>query len=369
MFPVAAIAQRELQQTFCQNLVLFAILMHNKISSLWNARFLRVVFFVLIFGMVSCGALEKRPPFMADISGIDVPDVEIKRYEEVLFRINPNKLYEEIQPYISTFGFFLGDAIHTQVGRQQLFDYISDPLIREIYMDTKEVWYSLDELEENLTEAFRFYRYHFPQNPLPRLYSYISGLDHQFPIKYYDGVMVIGLDLYLGAGYEKYMQAGIQQFQQFRMQPAFLESDIMRMMAENHLQQTEIVPQNLLDFMIYEGKVLYFLDSTLPLTHDSLKIGFTGTQLHWMQQNLDRVWTFFIENELLFSNDRGVIRNFVGEAPFTTAFGNNSPPRTAAYIGWQIVRAFMQHNPDVTLSELLHIQDSQKILTRSRFRP
>ena len=165
------------------------------------------------------------------------------------------------------------------------------------------------------------------------------------------------------------MQAGIQQFQQFRMQPAFLESDIMRMMAENHLQQTEIVPQNLLDFMIYEGKVLYFLDSTLPLTHDSLKIGFTGTQLHWMQQNLDRVWTFFIENELLFSNDRGVIRNFVGEAPFTTAFGNNSPPRTAAYIGWQIVRAFMQHNPDVTLSELLHIQDSQKILTRSRFRP
>jgi len=336
----------------------------------YSPRNIPPVFILLLsLALFSCQALERRPPFMADVSHIEIQPIEILRYEEVLFNLNPDAMYEELQPYLSKFGVFLGEAIHTPEGQQQLYEYITDPLVRQLYADTREVWPSLENLEEDLTEAFRFYRYHFPDEPIPQFFSYISVLDHNYPIKYYDGVMVIGLDLYLGPNYEKYSQAGIQLFKQHRMQPAFVPVDVMRMMAEKHMQQSGFVPQHLLDFMIYEGTVLYFLDSTLPLTPDSLKMGYTADQQRWMEANLERVWTFFLENELLFSRDRRVIKQFVGDAPFTSPLGGNTPPRTAAFIGWRIVREFMRNNPTITLEQLINKQDSQQILQQSRFRP
>jgi len=312
---------------------------------------------------------EQRPFFQADVSDIEKQPIEIARYEELLFNVNPFTLYQEITPYIEQFNVFLGDAIHTESGQQQLFEYITDPQIREIYLDTREVWPDVENLERELSEAFRYYRYHFPDAPIPQFFTYISGLDYNYPIKYYDHVMVLGLDLYLGSEHPLYGRAGLAEFRRFDMHPRFVTVDVFRMLAEKKLQNTGIIPEQLLDFMVYEGKVLYFLDSMLPEHPDSLKIAFSSEQFQWMQTNQDRVWTYFLENELLYSSDRPTIMKFIGEAPFTAPFGRYSPPRTASYTGWQIVREFMRNHPEVSLAELFQEKDSRKILQRSRFRP
>ena len=124
-----------------------------------------------------------------------------------------------------------------------------------------------------------------------------------------------------------------------------------------------------LDFMIYEGKLLYFLDCMMPNHPDSIKIGYTRGQSEWMEMNSSLVWAHFIENQMLYSSDRQTINNFVGDKPFTTAFGNDSPPKTAAFIGWQIVREYMRRNKEVSLPQLLANNNSQEILTKSKYRP
>jgi hypothetical protein len=324
--------------------------------------------FLLIQVVSSFSACERKPYYQADTRGIHIDPIQIDRYEEVLFAINPFILREEIDPYIETFYFFLGDEIDDPASQQRLFDYITDPLIKELYLDSREVWSDLSELEASLTKAFHFYKAHFPEETIPKLYTYISGLDHQLPIKYAEGHLVIGIDMYLGRDYHNYKKIGVPLYQTISMEPGYVLPDVIRIIGEKHLQQSTSIPESFLEYMIYEGKLLYFMDCMLPQVADSLKIRYTADQLGWMQQNRGRVWSYYLENEFLYSTDRQMINKFVGDAPFTAAFSRDSAPRTASWIGWQIVREYMKRNQDVSLSELLNDNDAGKILHESRFR-
>lgn len=311
---------------------------------------------------------EQKPFYEKDISGIRIEPVVINRYEEVLFTINPFMLRQEIEPFKETFDFFLGGNIDDPLAQQQLYEYLTDPQIRELYLDTHAKYPDLAGQEAGLTRAFRYYRAHFPQADLPRVFSYVSGLDFQMPVKYAENNIIIGLDMYLGPGYGAYRKAGMPQYKALRTDPAFMVADVMRMMGEMQLQKVVTEPRTFLDFMIYEGKMLYFLDCMLPLMHDSLKIGYTGAQLEWVEKNRGQVWSYFLDNEFLYAADRQVINKFIGDGPFTAAFSRGSAPRTAAWIGWQIVRDYMRRHKETSLAGLFENNDTQNILHESRFR-
>ena len=90
--------------------------------------------------------------------------------------------------------------------------------------------------------------------------------------------------------------------------------------------------------------------------------------MEWMKENVGSVWAWMIENELLYSTDLSQVRSLLGDAPKTNAFGEGSAPRTAAYIGWQIVRQYMKKS-GASMNELMAERDSQKILNQSGWRP
>lgn len=320
---------------------------------------------LVIFCLAAC---NRKPHYQVDTKGIQTEPVTIDRYEEVLFNINPSSLREEIEPYLETYYFFLGDEVDNPLSLQRLYDYITDPMIKELYSDTREIWPDLSGLEASLTQAFLYYRAHFRGISTPRIYTYISGLNHQQPIKYADNHLVIGLDMYLGRDYHYYSKIGIPAYQTMAMDPGYLLPDVIRIIAEDHVNHAASPPKTFLDFMVYEGKLLYFIDCMLPQVHDSLKIRYTTSQLSWMQQNKGRVWSYYLENEFLYDTDRQLINKFTGDAPFTAAFSRESAPKTASWIGWQIVREYMRRNPDISLSDLIEEHDAVKILQESRFR-
>ena len=82
----------------------------------------------------------------------------------------------------------------------------------------------------------------------------------------------------------------------------------------------------------------------------------------------EQEWGAFIQKQLLFSTDKFELRNLIGEGPKTNAFGDGSAPRTIDYLGWQIVKKYMESG-DVTLADLFADTDSRKILNKSQWRP
>ncbi len=324
---------------------------------------------VLILIILFLGGCKRKSPWDVNISSVEVTPVEVKRYEKVLFEIDPGNLRQEIDPYIDDYNLFLGEEINTPMGQQQLYDYITDPMIRDLYDDTQQVWSDIDELEEDLTLALRYLKYHFPQYPKPVFYSYISGLDFEHPVKYFEGNLIVGLDMFLGRDYENYEKVGVPAFKRTRFVPDAASVEIMREYGQVLQQNYPMAPETLLDFMVEEGKLLYFMDSMFPDLPDSLKISYTTRQINWAQQNEGHSWSFYVNNELLYDTERQMIQKLTGTGPFTAPFGNESAPRMAVYNGWQIVRSFMERNDDVSLEELFGMTDSREILSQSRYRP
>ena len=123
----------------------------------------------------------------------------------------------------------------------------------------------------------------------------------------------------------------------------------------------------LLDYIVMEGKVQYFLAETMPWTADTLRLRYSGEQLNWMEHSEKNVWGYFIQNDLLYEKDMSKIHNLIDEAPKTNAF-RNSAPRTTDYIGLQIVKAYMKRSR-ATIDELFADNNSQAILTKSNYKP
>jgi uncharacterized protein YjaZ len=128
--------------------------------------------------------------------------------------------------------------------------------------------------------------------------------------------------------------------------------------------------RNLLSQMIYEGKKLYLKDLLLPEISDAEKIGYTPEQIIWCQENESYMWRHFMQEQLLYSTDSKLTSRFINTAPFSKFYleiDNESPGRVGTWVGWQIVRSYMNNN-DVNLQQLLQM-DPIEIFQNSKYKP
>ena len=100
-----------------------------------------------------------------------------------------------------------------------------------------------------------------------------------------------------------------------------------------------------------------------------LKIGYTALQLDWCEKNEAQMWSQLIEQKMLYSNKRMDIIRYTNDGPTTSGFPLESPGRAGIWIGWQIVREYMDKFPETTLPELMKNSDYQQILNDSKYFP
>ncbi len=324
-----------------------------------------IFLFFIIFLFFSCN-FNKRTDI--DVSDVKIKDIKIKRYGKDLFEINPDNIKNELKRLAKNYKYFLDADLDDTLNIIQIHEYITDPKLIEIYNKSIKKYPELNNLEDDLTLAFKYYKYYFPDKKIPEVFTYISGLQYEYPVQYFDNILIIALDLYLGKDYIPYRQIGLPAYKIKRMEEEYIENDCMKEIAEvNFLQQEP--KRTFLDEIIKKGKVLYFLDAVISQTPDTVKIGFTSNQLQWCSDNEANIWKFLINNNILFSADYQVIKKFTLDGPFTAAFSKESPARIGNWLGWQIIRAYMNKNKDVTLNELMLETDAQKILTKSKYKP
>jgi hypothetical protein len=125
----------------------------------------------------------------------------------------------------------------------------------------------------------------------------------------------------------------------------------------------------LIENMITEGKKLYFTEMMFPNLDERLIIGYSEEKYKWANDYSGNAWNYMIEKNELFGKGDALIRCYIEEAPFTKPFGNESPGRIGAFLGWKLIQSYMKNNPDVTLVDLMQDVDYQKILNFSKFKP
>ncbi len=323
----------------------------------------KFAFLFLLITFITTGCDNNDP----DISKINTPDVCINRYDKDLFSINPDNIGHGLGKLAEKYYIFIGDNYRDTLNIIQIGQYITDPLLNELNTKTQDVYPKLDFLGIELTRAFKYYKFYFPDKIVPDVYSYISGVDAEYPVAILDTSMIIGIDCYLGKDYLIYKQMRIPAYRAKRMQAEYIKTSAMEALGRNEFTARRTGDQ-LIDKIIEEGKILYYLDKVFPEVNDTLKIGYTAKQLDWCDDNEAHIWAFLMENELLFSSDLQKISKLIQDGPFTSYFSNESPGRIGHWIGWQIVRSYMDNN-NTSIEELMNLRDNQYILNNSRYKP
>lgn len=325
-----------------------------------------LLFFVIAFPVISCYNEDNR--LNADISKIDIEPVEIKRYEQKLFNIDPDSLAEGLKKIQPDFRIFLNGDLDDSLNLVPVANYVNDTLLRNVYDYCQIVFPDLTGLEKEFTQAFKYRKYYYPSLRIPEVYSYVSGFDYEYPVQYPDNSLLIALDMYLGRDYYRYKTLGLPAYMLKKFDRHYIVRDCMRELAKHEIDYKKI-GSGLLDMIINEGKICWYTQAMIPDISDTILLDYSARQLDWAQKAEGTVWAFLLENEMLYSKEMLPVQKFIYPNPFTSYFGIDSPPRLGWFIGWRIVGLYMKNNPDVELRQLMVDYDSQKILNLSGYKP
>jgi uncharacterized protein YjaZ len=121
--------------------------------------------------------------------------------------------------------------------------------------------------------------------------------------------------------------------------------------------------------MIEAGKRLYLLDHLLPETADTLKTGYTAKQLEGCLENEKNIWSFFIQNNLLYIIDPEMVRDYMSDAPNTPTLGQASPGFIGQFVGWQIVKKWMSQQQESSNLKQMMNTPAKTIFEQSKYKP
>jgi uncharacterized protein YjaZ len=108
----------------------------------------------------------------------------------------------------------------------------------------------------------------------------------------------------------------------------------------------------------------------IPFKENNEKIGYFPEQYEWAKDNEFYIWQYFVEKKLLYETDRKLLARFIIPAPFSRfnlELDSESPGRLGQYIGWQIVKSYMENNTTPLLQMLQ--MEATEIFNNAKFKP
>ncbi len=329
-----------------------------------------ILLFTGVWLLFSCRPAKKIP----DVSGVEVK-LQVERFEKDFFSIDTlhidaslQKLNQEHPGFTQDFLFnILGSSPDSAEKDVRLF--LST--YRNMYTTVQQKMADLGMVEQQVKRGLQFVKYYFPAYRLPQKMITFIG-----PINGYGNIitpnaLAVGLQVYLGKDYPLYQsEQGQQLYPSFisrRFEQAYIPVNCIRNII-NDMFPDKNAGKPLVEQMVESGKRMYLLDRLLPELPDTLKTGYTEKQLEGCFENEKNIWSFFVQNDLLYSVDPNHVRDYLNDGPNTQALGEASPGNIGQFVGMQIVKKWMDKHPDTPLDALMKMPAKQ-LFDEARYKP
>ena len=318
----------------------------------WAQKYFPILVLILL---ISC---EEESKMEQEIAKIPL-ELKIERFDRQFAKASPDDIPELKSKYPYLFPQQFPDSVWILK--------LSDTIQQELFSEVDVAFGDFKEQELDLTSLFQHIKYYFPKYRTPKVVTLTSEVQYDNRVVLTDSLLLLGLDNYLGEDHRFYQS--ISRYIAKSLDKRYLTSDVASAFAKT----INRYPRNrtFLSRMVYHGKELYLKDKLIPDASDAQKINYTKEEMAWARENEEQIWRYFVEGELLYSTDSELDRRFLDPAPFSKfrlELDSESPGRLGRFMGWQIVRAFMDKNPKVTLTELLDIP-ADDIFKKSNYKP
>ncbi|WP_439555309.1 gliding motility protein [Dyadobacter sp.] len=302
---------------------------------------------------------------VADISDIDLKVVSENLDEELFACKSETEVQKFLNKHPHLGRYYFSDA---PVEPGKLAGYLFNILQNQDFRTFKTQLDSLigdrqTVIVDSLTKAFKHIKYYYPAFTAPKVEFMVSGFAGN-DLYISDSLIIIGLD-YFGGPNAMY-RPDVFDYQLRRYQKEYIVPSIIFFIS-NRFNKISPGDQTLLADMIGYGKGYEFVRYMMPGTPQSLIIGYSEVNLKKTYNSQQDIWAYFIASKLLYEKNVLQKRKFIEERPFTTEIGQKVPGAIARWIGWRIVNLFMKENREVSIVELMEIDNASRILQESGY--
>lgn len=313
--------------------------------------------FIVLIVTVLLFACNKKSKAEKTVSNIPI-ELAVTRFDKAFFNTNPSNLYKLKKQFPSFFPKEVADSVW--------INKMENPLWQELFAETQKKYNNFEPQTKSIASLLQHIKYYFPSTKTPKIITLIYEMDFNTKAIYADSIILIPLEMYLGKTHKFYE---FPDYQKQTLEPDQMLSDIVSSFAKTKIAPSKT--KNLLSMMVQSGKELYLKDLLLPSYNDDQKIAYTEEQLTFCQENESFMWAYFIEKNMLYSNDDKLESRFINPAPFSKFYldvDNDTPGRIGTWVGWQIMRAFTKNNSNISLQQLLAL-DAESIFRLSKYKP
>lgn len=314
----------------------------------------KIIFIFLTVGVISCG---QQSGIEKEIAQVPV-DFEVVRFDQKFAAVTVETLPDLKKEYPFLFPERYSDSVW--------IERVNDSIQLELNTEVDNKFRDFTKKEDQLHNLFQHIKYYFPSFNAPTVITITSEVDYRNKVLVTPEYLFISLDTYLGAEHKFYL--GMQTYLKKNFEPNQILPDVAAGYAEKYVPRPE--SKTFLAHMLYYGKILYLKDLWLPEIEDEEKIGYTLEELEWAKANEEPIWRYFVERQLLFDSDTELYSRFLYPAPFSKFYlelDNESPAKLGQYIGWQIIRQYMESS-DASLEEMLGT-DAETIFNKANYKP
>lgn len=298
------------------------------------------------------------------------------RYEQAMASVDTNNLQSGLDtlfkehPEFTNIYFYrvINDYYEPDTSAVNIYNiYRHSHIIKSLQDTIALVFSDVSAYEKLYADAFARMKKVLPNVTTPKIYTCLTELSTAaFLVT--DDIMGVSLEMYLGSGSTYYDLDTWPRFVQRSMN----KDNVIPNLLKNYIRNTQlpaVEPKTMLDHMLAQGKELYVLKHLLPSTMDTLLFDFSDQQLEFCQANEKQIWSFMLDQKLVYDTNYKNIQRYVMPAPTSPGMPEDAPGRAAIYIGFKIVETFMNRYPETTMKNLLENTNSQQILDAARYKP
>lgn len=285
-------------------------------------------------------------------------DLNIERFDKLYAAATPKTLSELKNEYPFLFPTQFPDSIW--------YAKLNDPIFKELNVEVSKQFPDNSKIEDDLEMLVSRIKYYFPEEKKPRVITLVNEVLIDKKAFYTNDLILISLDTYLGKNHKFYEP--FAEYQKANLEPHQILPDLVTNFAFRKIMPSQ--DKTLISEMIYYGKLHYLKDLLLPETPNYQKIGYTAIQEKFCIENEFQMWSYLVDEKLLYDNNMKNYQRFIEDGPFTKFYleiDRESPGRIGQWLGWQIVKSYMENN-DVTLDQLLKTEPTV-IFNKSKYKP
>ena len=327
--------------------------------------------------LTSCSNDTKHP----DVDHITI-DLRTARLDRDLAALDTNNLTQGLSKLNEEYPLFLNFYLDTLMGfgvhgnysmsaeamQKGLQPFLSHPDIRGLFDTVQHHFPDTKAIDEQLVMGFKYLRHYYPEQPVPKVVYFISGLNQWSAITYDTLVVGVGLDMYLGPQYPFYAAVQIPEYVVRKCSPEYIPVNVFQAIYRDK-HPFEMEERTLLDMMIQRGKEQYFLERIVPFTEEHERFVFTKEQLEWCEQNEAEIYNFFVSQNLLYEKNWQKIVRYVNDGPSATGMPLESPGNIGTWLGYRILMEYSDKHSDLSMQELFQVRDAQKLLQDAKYKP